>query len=44
MFEFEKQYKEFVKKSEEVVEAVKQANEFWINAILSTAKMFYKSK
>jgi hypothetical protein len=42
MFDFEKQYKDFIKKSEEVVEAVKQANEFWINAILSSAKTFYK--
>lgn len=44
MFDFEKQYKDAIKKTEEVVEAVKQANEFWINAILSSAKSFYKTK
>lgn len=43
-FDFEKQYKDAVKKTEEVIESVKQANEFWFNAILSTAKTFYKSK
>lgn len=42
--DFEKQYKDAVKKTEEVIESVKQANEFWFNAILSTAKTFYKSK
>ena len=44
MFEFEKYYKDAVKKTEEVVESVKQANEFWINAVLSSLKSFYKSK
>lgn len=44
MFNFEKQYKDVVQKTEEVVEAVKQANEFWINSILSSLKSFYKTK
>ena len=44
MFEFEKQYKDSVKKMEEVVEQVKQANEFWINSILTTYKAFYTTK
>ena len=43
-FGFDKQYKEVTKKIEEVVEQVKQANEFWVNAILSSYKTFYKTK
>jgi len=44
MFEFDKQYKESMKKFEEVTEAIKQANEFWVNAVLSSWKSFYKTK
>jgi hypothetical protein len=40
MFKIEEQFKKF----EEVTEQVKQANEFWINAILSSMKSFYKVK
>jgi len=40
MFDFTKQTKQF----EEVTEQVKQANEFWFNAILSSVKAFYKVK
>ena len=42
--EFEKQYKEAVAKFEVVAEQVKQANEFWINAILSSFKSYTKTK
>ena len=35
--EIEKKYKEFEAQ-------VKQINEFWINAVLSTAKTFFKTK
>jgi predicted RNase H-like HicB family nuclease len=44
MFEFEKHYQDGVKKVEEAFEHLKQANEFWINAVLSTAKTFFKTK
>jgi hypothetical protein len=40
--EFEKQYKDAVAKFEVVAEQIKQANEFWVNAILS--KSFTKTK
>ena len=43
-FGFDKQYKEVTKKMEEVVEQVKQANEFWVNSILTTYKAFYTTK
>ena len=43
-FGFEKQYKDVVKKMEEVADAVKQANEFWVNAVLSSYKTFYSTK
>jgi hypothetical protein len=43
MFEFEKQYKEAVAKFEELGERVKEVNEFWINAVLSSTKEFFKS-
>ena len=39
-------YKEFDKayqKAQEIGEAVKQANEFWVNAILSSTKEFFNS-
>lgn len=42
--EFEKQYKEAVAKVEVVAEQIKQANEFWLNAILSSYKSFIKTK
>ena len=41
-FNFEKQYKDSVKKMEEVVEQVKQVNEFWINSVISSLKQFIK--
>lgn len=44
MFEFEKHYKDAVKKTEEMVEAVKQVNEFWVNSILASIKNFVKTK
>ena len=44
MFDFDKQYKDVVKKVEEAVEQVKQANEFWVNSILTTYKAFYTTK
>ena len=34
MFTFEEQYKKF----EELAERVKQVNEFWVNAVLSSFK------
>ena len=40
MFKIEDQFKKF----EEITEQVKQANEFWYNAILSSFKTFYKTK
>lgn len=42
--EFEKQYKEAVHKFEVVAEQIKQANEFWFNAILSSFKSYTKTK
>lgn len=42
--EFEKQYKEAVARFETVTEQVKQANEFWFNAILSSFKSYTKTK
>lgn len=44
MFEFENQYKDAVQKVEAIAEHVKQANEFWFNAILSSFKAFAKTK
>ena len=44
MFEFEKHYKDAVKKTEEMVEAVKQVNEFWVNSILASIKNSVKTK
>jgi len=38
MFDFEKQYKNY----EQVIDRIKEANEFWFNAVLSTAKDFLK--
>jgi len=38
MFEFEKQYENY----EQAVERVVQAYEFWVNAVLSTTKEFFK--
>ena len=42
--EFEKQYKDAVAKFEVIAEQIKQANEFWFNAILSSVKSFVKTK
>ena len=38
MFEIEKQYKQF----EELAERIKQVNEFWVNAVISSLKQFTK--
>lgn len=43
-FGFEKYYKEVAKKTEEVAEQIKQANEFWVNSILASYKAFYATK
>jgi hypothetical protein len=42
--EFEKQYKESVQKLEIIAEQIKQANDFWLNSILSSFKSFVKTK
>ena len=42
--EFEKQYKDAVTKMEVIAEQVKQANDFWLNSILSSFKSFVKTK
>jgi hypothetical protein len=42
--DFEKHYQDAVKKLEQTFEHVKQANEFWVNAILSSYKTFYSTK
>jgi hypothetical protein len=42
--EFEKQYKDAVQKVEVIAEQFKQANEFWVNAILSSLKTFTTHK
>jgi predicted RNase H-like HicB family nuclease len=38
--DFEKQYKSY----EQAVERLKEVNEFWINAIISSLKQFTKAK
>lgn len=43
MFNFESQYKDAVAKFEELGERIKEVNEFWINAVLSSTKDFFKS-
>lgn len=43
-FDFYKEWDKAFEKAQEIGEAVKQANEFWINAVLSSAKSFYKTK
>lgn len=43
-FGFEKQYKEAVKKIEEVTEQIKQVNEFWFNSVLSSYKALFTTK
>jgi len=40
MFEFDKAYKQY----EELVERVKEVNEFWINSVFSSVKEFFKVK
>ena len=40
MFSYEEQYKKF----EELAERVKQVNEFWANAVISSFKQFGKTK
>lgn len=44
MFDVYKEWDKAYKKAQEITEAVQQANEFWINAILSSYKTFYKTK
>lgn len=39
-FEFEKQYKNY----EQAIERVIQSYEFWFHSIISTAKMYLKTK
>lgn len=43
MFEFEKHYKEAVKKTEEFLDSCKQVNEFWVNSILTSTKELFKA-
>jgi len=38
MFEFEKQFKQY----EELADRLKEMNEFWVQATLSTVKEFFK--
>jgi len=40
MFEFEKPFKQY----EELVERVKEVNEFWVNSVFSSVKEFFKIK
>lgn len=40
MFDFEKPYKQY----EELVERIKDVNEFWINSVFSSFKEFFKIK
>jgi len=40
MFDFEKPFKQY----EELVERIKEVNEFWINSVFSSAKEFFKLK
>jgi hypothetical protein len=40
MFDFEKSYKQY----EELVERVKEVNEFWVNSVFSSVKQFFKVK
>ena len=43
MFDFDKQYKEATKQYEELVERIKEVNEFWINSVLASTKEFFKA-
>jgi hypothetical protein len=38
------QFEKAVKQYEELVERVKEVNEFWINSVLSATKEFFKVK
>ena len=40
MSSFEEQYKNY----EQAIERIKQVNEFWVNAVISSIKEFYKVK
>lgn len=40
---FEKAYKDAIEKTEILVEQTQQAYEFWANAVLSSAKEFFKA-
>ena len=43
-FDFYKEWDKAYKQMQDTAEAVKQANEFWINAVLSSTKEFFKTK
>jgi hypothetical protein len=38
------QFEKAIKQYEELVERVKEVNEFWINSVLSASKEFFKTK
>ncbi len=40
MFDFEKPFKQY----EELVERVKEVNEFWVNSVFSSVREFFKIK
>lgn len=42
MFDFEKQYKDTVKKFEDLQKQVKQVTDFWIDSVISSLKQFQK--
>jgi hypothetical protein len=44
MYDFYKEWDKACQQMQNTAEAVKQANEFWINAMLSSAKEFFKTK
>jgi len=43
MFDFYKEWDKAYTKAQEVAEQVKQVNEFWFNAVLSSTKEFFNS-
>lgn len=42
MFDFYKEWDKAYQKAQEVTEQVKQVNEFWINAVISSLKQLTK--
>jgi hypothetical protein len=42
MFDFYKEWDKAYTKAQEVAEQVKQVNEFWFNAVMSSTKEFFK--